>query len=68
MATHATLQAPVKDHRALRFLTAGSVDDASVAGDVVHGAKGASTTTADSGVADFEINRPFIEDRVSIIS
>ena len=27
MATHATLQAPVKDHRALRFLTAGSVDD-----------------------------------------
>lgn len=48
--------------------TAGSVDDASVAGDVVHGAKGASTTTADSGYAEFEIHRPFTEDRVSIIS
>lgn len=48
--------------------TAGSVDDASVAGDVVHGAKGASTTTVSSGVAEFEIQYPFIEDRVSIIS
>jgi hypothetical protein len=48
--------------------TAGSVDDASVAGDVVLGAKGASTTTADSGYAEFEIHRPFIQDRVSIIS
>lgn len=48
--------------------TAGSVDDASVAGDVVHGAKGASTTTVDSGYAEFEIHRPFTEDRVSIIS
>jgi hypothetical protein len=48
--------------------TAGSVDDASVAGDVVFVAKGASTTTADSGYAEFEISRPFIQDRVSIIS
>ncbi len=48
--------------------TAGSVDDASVAGDYVWGAKGASTTTADSGVADFELSRPFVADRVSIIS
>jgi|SRR3990172_1924138 len=48
--------------------TAGSIDDASVAGDVVLGAKGASTTTVDSGVADFEIHRPFVQDRVSIIS
>ena len=48
--------------------TAGSVDDASVAGDVVHNAKGASTTTVDSGYAEFEIDRPFVEDRVSIIS
>lgn len=48
--------------------TAGSVDDTSVAGDVVHGAKGASTTVVDSGVADFEIQYPFVEDRVSIIS
>jgi hypothetical protein len=48
--------------------TAGSVDDASVAGDVVFLAKGASTTTADSTYAEFEIHRPFVQDRVSIIS
>lgn len=48
--------------------TAGSVDDASVAGDVVWNAKGASTTTVDSGYAEFELNRPFVADRVSIIS
>jgi hypothetical protein len=48
--------------------TAGSVDDASVAGDVVFLAKGASTTTVDSGYAEFEIHRPFVQDRVSIIS
>ena len=48
--------------------TAGSVDDASVAGDYVWGAKGASTTTVDSGYAEFELSRPFVADRVSIIS
>ena len=48
--------------------TAGSVDDASVAGDYVWNAKGASTTVVDSGVAEFELNRPFTADRVSIIS
>lgn len=48
--------------------TAGAVDDASVAGDVVWNAKGASTTTVDSGYAEFELNRPFVADRVSIIS
>ena len=31
-------------------------------------AERASTTTADSGYAEFEIHRPFVEDRVSIIS
>jgi len=41
--------------------TAGSVDDASVAGDLVNNAKGASTTVVDSGVADFEISRPFVD-------
>ena len=48
--------------------TAGSVDDASVAGDFVWNAVGASTTTASTNVADFELNRPFTADRVSIIS
>jgi hypothetical protein len=41
--------------------TAGSVDDTSVAGDLVNLAKGASASVADSGVADFEINRPFVD-------
>lgn len=41
--------------------TAGSVDDASVAGDLVNNAKGASATVADSGVADFEISRPWVD-------
>lgn len=48
--------------------TAAAVDDASVAGDVVWNAKGASTTTVDSGYAEFEIDRPYVADRVSIIS
>ena len=48
--------------------TAGSVDDTSVAGDVVWNAKGASLTAVDSGFAEFEIDRPFVADRVSIIS
>ena len=45
--------------------TAGAVDDASVAGDLVINAKGASLTTVDSGVADFEISRPWVNDRQS---
>ena len=42
--------------------TAGSVDDASVAGDLIHRAKGASLTVVDSTVAHFEIERPFMDD------
>lgn len=48
--------------------TAATVDDASVAGDVVWGAKGASTATVGNLYAEFEIDRPFVADRVSIIS
>lgn len=48
--------------------TTAAVDDASVAGDVVWNAKGASATTVDSGYAEFEIDRPYVADRVSIIS
>lgn len=49
------------------FLTStdGSVDDASVAGDLVQNAKGASTTTANTFVAEFEIDRPFTNDRTA---
>ncbi len=45
--------------------TAGKVDDTSVAGDGVNLAKGASLTAVGSGVADFEINRPYVNDRTS---
>lgn len=46
------------------YITATSmtVDDTSVAGDLVIGAKGASASVADSGLADFEISRPFVTD------
>lgn len=48
--------------------TAGSVDDASVIGDVVHLAKGANggTVTVGDLAGEFEINRPYSENRVSL--
>lgn len=43
--------------------TAGSVDDAVVDGDMVHLAKGASAVdTPSTGLAEFEISRPYIDD------
>ena len=48
--------------------TAGSVDDASVIGDVVHnavGRNGAAITVGDLA-GEFEINRPYSENRVSL--
>lgn len=45
--------------------TAGSVDDASVAGDLVQRARGASTTVVDSGVAEFELHYPFVDNSSS---
>lgn len=43
--------------------TAGSVDDAAVAGDRVKRAKGASALDAPAtGMAEFEIDRPFMDD------
>ena len=41
---------------------AGLVDNQSVEGDLVFNAIGASTTTAGTFVADFEINRPYVDD------
>jgi hypothetical protein len=46
--------------------TAGSIDDASVIGDVVHLAKGASTAVVGDLYAEFEIHRPYAENRVSL--
>lgn len=46
--------------------TAGSIDDAVVAGDRVKNAKGASAVdTPSSGLAEFEIARPFMDDAVA---
>jgi hypothetical protein len=46
--------------------TAGSVDDAVVAGDRVKNAKGASAVgTPSSGLAEFEIDRPFVDDALA---
>lgn len=43
--------------------TAGSIDDAVVAGDRVKGAKGASAVdTPSTGLAEFEISYPFMDD------
>ena len=43
--------------------TAGSIDDAVVAGDRVKNAKGASAVdTPSTGLAEFEITRPFMDD------
>lgn len=48
--------------------TAGSVDDASVIGDVVHNAVGRNggTVTVGDLAGEFEINRPYSENRVSL--
>lgn len=46
--------------------TAGSVDDASVAGDYIFNCLGASTAVADDLHAEFELSRPFAPQRVSI--
>lgn len=43
--------------------TAGSVDDAAVAGDLVHNAKGASAVDGpETGFAEFELSRPWTDD------
>ncbi len=50
----------------LRFTTAGSVDDAVVAGDRVKNAVGASAIGVPSGsFAEFEIARPWMDDAVA---
>lgn len=46
--------------------TAGSIDDAVVAGDRVKNAKGASAVgTPSSGLAEFEISRPWMDDALA---
>ena len=45
--------------------TAGSVDDASVAGDGVHNAKATATATVGDLYTSFAISRPFVDDFTS---
>lgn len=46
--------------------TAGSIDDAVVSGDRVKNAKGASAVgTPSTGLAEFEISRPFVDDALA---
>lgn len=56
----------VDDANVYATATAGSVDDAVVAGDRVKNAKGASAVdTPSSGLAEFEISRPWMDDAVA---
>lgn len=56
----------VDDANVYATATAGSVDDAVVAGDRVKNAKGASALDAPgTGLAEFEISRPFMDDGVA---
>lgn len=56
----------VDDANVYATATAGSVDDAVVAGDRVKLAKGASAVgTPSAGLAEFEIARPFMDDAVA---
>lgn len=45
--------------------TTASVDDTSVAGDLVCNAKGASAKAVGTAYAEFEIDRPFVNDRTA---
>ena len=47
--------------------TAGSMDDASVAGDFITGAVGASSAVAGDLHAEFELSRPFAAQRLSLV-
>lgn len=47
--------------------TNGTVDDAVVAGDLVVNAKGAASETSALGYVFFELDRPYIEDRVGAV-
>jgi hypothetical protein len=56
----------VDDANVYATATAGSVDDAVVAGDRVKNAKGASAVdTPSAGLAEFEIARPWMDDAVA---
>jgi len=62
--TNATCLTAMADNgRVFCTATAGAVDDASVTGDLVNNAKGASLSTATN--ADFEISRPWVDNNSS---
>lgn len=62
-AVGAVLASFADNGNAYATATAGSVDDAPVAGDLVKNAKGASAIgTPSAGLAEFEIQYPFMDD------
>lgn len=65
-AVGAVLSGFVDNANVYATATAGSVDDAIVAGDLVKNAKGASAIgTPSAGLAEFEIQYPFMDDGLS---
>lgn len=63
MALGACLTQMASNTRVWLTSTAGSVDDASVAGDGVNGARSAALTAVSSGYTEFDINRPWVNDK-----
>ena len=55
----------VDDGHVYATATAGSIDDAVVAGDRVKLARGASDRNTTTGLAEFEINYPFMDDALA---
>jgi len=68
MAIGKCLTAMASNTRVWLTSTAGSVDDASVAGDGVNGARSAALTTVNSFVTEFDLNRPWVNDKTSWIA
>lgn len=64
-ASALTLASFLDNGRAYATATPGSVDDTVVDGDLVHNALGASDTNATTLLADFEIDRPYMDDIAS---
>jgi hypothetical protein len=65
MAIGKCLTAMASNTRVWLTSTDGAVDDASVAGDGVNGARSAALTVVSSGVTEFDINRPWVNDKTS---
>lgn len=68
MAIGKCLTAMASNTRVWLTSTPGAVDDASVAGDGVNNARSAALTAVNSFVTEFDINRPWVNDKTSWIA